>query len=226
MSREITIRSIQHFMYCPHRWGLMEIDCAWAENMFVTKANLMHERVHDPDRMYIAKGKKVYTSVPVYHDKEPYNLYGVTDCIELIPDTEGVSIEGVKGKYKLCIVEYKPSQAKGNLYREEDLMQVFAQKICVDYVFQCDCDAVLYYADTKKRVILPLKENFSDYDTKLQCLLLQMREYLQSGYVPPIQKGQNCSGCSMKDLCMPQKGKRYSFVESVRRIGLSEDALE
>ena len=53
-SEEITIRSIQHYMYCPHRWGLLEIDKAWAENVFVTKANLMHERVHDPDRHYTA----------------------------------------------------------------------------------------------------------------------------------------------------------------------------
>ena len=58
---EITIRSIQHYLYCPHRWGLMEIDKAWAENMYVTKANLMHERVHDPDQNYTIRGKKVYT---------------------------------------------------------------------------------------------------------------------------------------------------------------------
>ena len=69
---EITIRSIQHYLYCSHRWGLLEIDKAWAENVFVTKANLMHDRVHDPDRSYVSKGKKVYTSVPVYNDLEQY----------------------------------------------------------------------------------------------------------------------------------------------------------
>ena len=65
---EITIRSIQHYLYCPHRWGLLEIDKAWAENIFVTKANLMHGRVHDPDKQYHLKNKKVFTSVPVYND--------------------------------------------------------------------------------------------------------------------------------------------------------------
>lgn len=44
---QIPIRSIQHYMYCPHRWGLIEIGDVWAENAFVTKANLIHERVHD-----------------------------------------------------------------------------------------------------------------------------------------------------------------------------------
>ena len=61
---EITIRSIQHYLYCPHRWGLLEIDKAWAENFFVTKANLMHDRVHDPNRNYTARGKRIFTSVP------------------------------------------------------------------------------------------------------------------------------------------------------------------
>ena len=71
MSEEIAIRSIQHYMYCPHRWGLLEIDKAWAENGFVTKANLMHERVHNPENTYTARGKRIFTSVPLYQDEEP-----------------------------------------------------------------------------------------------------------------------------------------------------------
>lgn len=216
---EITIRSIQHFMYCPHRWGLLEIDKAWVENFFVTRANLMHERVHDPDREYTTKSKKVFTAVPVYHDGEEYNLYGVTDCLEFIKDKNGVSIDGSDETYRLCIVEYKPSQPKNGLYREEDLMQVFAQKICVDYVFGSECDGVLYYADTKKRVALPLKENYEQYDQRLRLLLTQMREYLNAGRIPPIRKGQKCSGCSMKDLCMPSMKKVPNLREEMRKMG-------
>lgn len=59
INTEITIRSIQHYLYCPHRWGLIEINDCWAENIFVTKANFLHERVHDPDKKYSLRGKKV-----------------------------------------------------------------------------------------------------------------------------------------------------------------------
>lgn len=116
------IRSIQHYFYCPHRWGLLEIDRAWAENVFVTKANLLHQRVHDPERSYAAKGKRVYTSVSVYYDAEEDSLFGVAD---------------------------------------------------------------------------------------LKALLAEMRAYLERGVIPPKKKGQKCSGCSLKDLCMPavKKGK-------------------
>ena len=98
-------------------------------------------------------------------------------------------------------------------------MQVFAQKICVDYVFGSECDGVLYYADTKKRVALPLKENYEQYDQRLRLLLTQMREYLNAGRIPPIRKGQKCSGCSMKDLCMPSMKKVPNLREEMRKMG-------
>lgn len=219
---EIAIRSVQHYMYCPHRWGLLEIDRAWAENSFVTKANLIHDRVHDPDRNYIAKGKKVYTSVPVYNDLDQYNLYGVVDCLEMTKDKQGISVDGSEEKYSICIVEYKPTKPKDREYHEEDLMQVFAQKICVDFVFGCDCNAALYYADVKKRVMLPLTENFAIYDRQLLELLREMRIDLEKGIIPPIRKGQKCSGCSMKDLCMPSAKHSMKLLSQIRKIQKEE----
>ncbi|MCI6996107.1 MAG: CRISPR-associated protein Cas4 [Eubacterium sp.] len=219
---EISIRSIQHYMYCSHRWGLLEIDKAWAENAFVTKANLMHNRVHDPERNYRSRGKKVYTSVPVYNDLDEYNLYGVTDCLEITEDKNGISIDGSQEKYNICIVEYKPTKPKNEEYHEEDLMQVFAQKICVDYVFGGNSEAVLYYADVKKRIKLPLKENFEVYNRQLIKLLEEMRINLEQGVIPPIRKGQKCNGCSMKDLCMPSVKKSKDFMSEIRKIQETE----
>lgn len=204
----ITIRSVQQYLYCPHRWGLMEIDCAWAENMFVTKANLLHERVHDPKASYSSNKKKCYTSVSVYNDKNEYNLYGITDCIEFIGN----------GNSNLCIVEYKPTKPKNKDYNFEDLMQVFAQKICVDYVFNCDSDGVLYYADVKKRIKLPLKENFVEYDDVLKKTLAEMRILLHEGKIPEINKKQYCSGCSMKDLCMPTLKAPVSVRKCIEKL--------
>lgn len=205
---DIAIRSIQHYLYCPHRWGLLEIDCAWAENVFVTKANLLHDRVHNPKASYSSSGKKCYTSVSVYNDKSEYNLYGVTDCIEVTGDE----------KCNLCIVEYKPTKPKNKDYNFDDLMQVFAQKICVDYVFNCDCDGVLYYADVKKRIRLPLKENFSEYDDILKRTLAEMRDLISKGKIPEIVKNRNCSGCSMKDICMPTLKTPVSVRDSIKKV--------
>lgn len=218
-SEEITIRSIQHYMYCPHRWGLLEIDKAWAENVFVTKANLMHERVHDPNRNYTARGRKVFTSVPVYNDLEEYNLYGVMDCLECKESKDGIDAFHDGKKYKLCIVEYKPTKSKQQTHRKDDLMQIFAQKICVDYVFHCDCETILYYADVKQRIPVDFTDSYREFDNELKDLLCEMRTNLREGIIPPIRKGQQCSGCSMKDLCMPSSLKKsYRFQKELQHV--------
>lgn len=218
MSEEITIRSIQHYLYCPHRWGLLEIEKAWAENFFVTKANFLHEHVHNDVFSYARRGRIVFPAIWVYCDVEPYHLFGVTDCIEAKKYSSGISIEGYPDRYQLCIVEYKPTQPKKEAYHMDDLMQVFAQKLCVDAIFGGDCDAELYYANTKKRVPLPIKENYAEYDEKLKNILQQMRQYLREGRIPAKQKGQKCSGCSLKDICMPSVKKVSKIQKEIHKL--------
>lgn len=214
---QIAIRNVQHYLYCAHRWGLLAIDQAWAENGFVTKANLLHERVHQPLK-FSGKGKKTFTSVSIYHDQPAYQLYGVTDCLEATEDKNGVPILGSSETYRLCVVEYKPTAPKGEAYHEDDLMQVFAQKICVDYVFGGDCDGVLYYADVKKRIQLPLRQHFAEYDQRLKSLLAEMRAHLAAGVIPKVPKGQRCSGCSLKDLCMPKRQMPSSTRARIQQL--------
>jgi CRISPR-associated exonuclease Cas4 len=215
MSTAITIRSIQHYLYCAHRWGLMTINQSWAENAFVTKANLLHERVHDFKNSYVLRGKKTFTSVSVYTDAEPYNMYGVVDCLEVKEAIRGITIPGYDKEYSLTIVEYKPKKPKIENFNEEDLMQIFAQKICVDAVFGGDCEAIIYYADVKRRVSLPLKEHFEEYDNKLRAVLQEMRINMAEGIIPPIKKKQYCNGCSLRDICMSSMKPIYSIRSTI-----------
>ena len=210
MTEQIALRDIQHFLYCPHRWGLMKIDCAWAENYFVVKANMLHDRVHDSKNSYTLRGRKVFTSIPVYCDLPEYDIAGITDCIEGEPSASGAKLDNTGRLYRLCIVEYKPTHPKGRDYNQDDAMQVFAQKVCVDSVFQCDSQAALYYADDKKRVYLPFQAERAKWDEALRLTLALMRGYLQSNTIPPIPQGQHCAGCSMKDMCMPTLRRRFA----------------
>ena len=118
-------------------------------------------------------------------------------------------------------MEYKPTQPKNCNYKEDDAMQVFAQKICVDYVFGGNCTAAIYYGNVKKRIELPLDECFMEYDAKLKSLLVEMRECLDKGIIPPKQKAQKCNGCSMKDLCIPSVKKTFSIKEEIKRLNKS-----
>ena len=62
-ARTINIRTIQHYMYCPRRWGLLEINNDWVENAFVVKADIMHGRVHDGSHSFSDKNKTVRSSI-------------------------------------------------------------------------------------------------------------------------------------------------------------------
>lgn len=187
---QISIRMLQHFLYCRHRWGLMEIDRAWAENAFIVKGNIIHERAHERG-CYALRRKKVYTDLDIWNDA--YGLYGKLDCLET-------------GSGRYTIVEYKPTHPRdGRPFRIEDALQVYAQKKCVDTMFGCDSAGVIYYADTKKRQEILFEE--MELEKLLTDTLAEMRACIDSGRIPPVPDRQVCSGCSMKDLCIPSSHK-------------------
>lgn len=210
----INIRNIQHYMYCPRRFALLEINDDWAENAFVVKANLQHQHVHDGSHSCSDSRKIVRSDITVYNDAPEYDIFGITDCIEFIRSSEGTELNGRDGRFQVRIIEYKPRAPKYGSFNETDAIQVFAQKICADSIWHCNCEAYIYYSDTRKRVKLPFDIEYEKYDIKLKELLAEMRKLLAEKRIPSRKKGQKCSGCSMTDICFP-KEKKYCVKDMV-----------
>lgn len=162
--------------------------------------------MHDPKRQYGSKNKKVYSALAVYNDAAPYYLYGIIDSLE------------ISSSHAVTIVEYKPTQPKNADFHYDDAMQIFAQKICADSIFACDCEAYIYYADTKKRVKLPFQDECASFNHDLIQILGEMRTYKQNGRIPPIQKSQKCNGCSLQDICMPRLKKSKSVEAEIKEL--------
>lgn len=196
----INIRDLQHFLYCPHRWGLIVIDKVWAENIFVIKSNLMHEKIHDSNRITYAKDKKTYNAVSIFNDG--LGVFGVTDSL-------------IIEKNKYILMEYKPTKPKSSDFNIDDALQVFAQKICVDFVFYTNSKGYLYYKNEKCKIQLPFEEEYDFYYNLLKEKIEMMRKYLIKNQIPPIKKGQKCSGCSLKDLCMPTRNSKYNLKQII-----------
>ncbi|MGN0578085.1 MAG: CRISPR-associated protein Cas4 [Ruminiclostridium sp.] len=213
----VNIRSIQHFLYCPRRFALLEVNDDWEENAFVVKANLMHEHVHDGSHSYSDSRKVVRSDIALYNDLPGYDIFGKADCIEFLRDKNGVKINGLEGNFSVSIIEYKPKAPKAEAFSATDAIQVFAQKICADFIWGCNSKAYIYYADTRKRVALPFDSEYVKYDEMLKKLLAKMRAVLRDSSIPARKKGEKCSGCSLQDVCFP-KTKSYS----VREIVMSE----
>ena len=196
----VSIREVQHFAYCPHRWGLIHIGCDWSENAFVNRAKLVHERV-DGGKPTALRGSIVERSVQVYDDE--WGLFGVLDALELKPSRQGVFIPKYRERFALTVIEYKPSVPRSEHALFADRMQLLAQKICADRVFGAECSVCFYYANTRKRVGVCFEE---EDQISLAEILRTIADCRREGRIPPPQKSAFCSGCSMKDICLPQAG--------------------
>lgn len=135
-------------MYCPRRFGLLEIENAWVENVSVVLANIMHENVHSGKHQFKSNNKVVLSSVTLYNDE--LDLYGVADCIEFCKNKDGVPIDGLDGKYTVRLVEYKPTQPKDGSIRETTRYRCLL-KNCVRTIFG--------NATVRGTYIMPIQEN-------------------------------------------------------------------
>lgn len=183
----IGIREFQHYLYCPRQWGLIQINQSWAENYYVTKANLIHNKVHTTGET-IKKSKQIIYSLPVYWDK--YDIYGVLDCAEIEDNN-------------FTIIEYKPKQNKEPSVA--DKLQLYIQKLCINHIFSdYSIESYFYYDNTKKRI----KIDFTNEEEKYWNIFTETREqiieYKLDGTIPIIAPNQNCNGCSLKDICFPK----------------------
>lgn len=202
---DITIRSIQQYLYCKHRFGLIHIDCQFEHNVHTYKGKLAHQNI-DLKKGVKSRGVMHENSVKVYYEDEEvgWNIYGVIDCLEFRQNKEGVYISKYDDFFNITIVEYKVTAPKDKKERYEDKMQLLAQKICIDKMFQTDTKTYFYYKDTKKRVSAEFVE--ADY-IFLKETIQNIKIWLEKQEIPPYDRNQNCSGCSMKNICLPKKKK-------------------
>lgn len=212
----IAIRNIQHFMYCPRRFALLEINRDWKENMFVVSANLMHEKVNNGSHSVHSQNLISMSNIRLYNDE--LDIYGVADCIEFKRSKNGVFISMLDGYFDVRVIEYKPTRPKNNEISETDAIQVFAQKLCADSLWGCKSEAYIYYSDVRKRTKLPFDEEYERYYSILIEIIDGMNDIYESGNIPSKRKVQKCSGCSMKDICIPLRNGKISLKDEICRL--------
>lgn len=193
----IAIRSLQHYLYCPHRWGMLYLDGQWQDNAFTVMAGQVHERVHAEKVLKQTARTSSFGGVTVYSDM--LGIYGKADLVEFVKDTNGIIIQGLDGRYSVNIVEYKPTQPK--MPSVADRIQLYAQCRCAAEIFKCQPKAYLYYADVRRRTLV----SFTEEDEKLLLkLVAEIDSFTEKQSAPPPVYGKKCNGCSLADSCMPR----------------------
>lgn len=200
----IPLSALQHYLYCPRQCALIHVERQWAENLFTAEGRLLHERSDKPGQGLRGKVRTI-TAMPIR--SFALGVAGIADVVEL---------RRVGNIWKPYPVEYKRGAPKAH---RADEVQLCAQALCLEEMFKTEIsEGALFYGKTRRRKPVA-------FDAELrrltQVAAAETRSLIAAGRTPaPVYETARCRGCSLAELCWPQRLSRRSSVAAwiARRI--------
>ncbi|SUD90572.1 CRISPR-associated protein Cas4 [Psychrobacter phenylpyruvicus] len=180
---------LQHYLFCPRQFALIELECAWEENIFTAEGQVMHEKVNSGGHDTRGAIKTVRT-LPLGH--RTLGLEGVADVVEYHANDDGSQTP--------YPIEYKRGRPKSH---RADEVQLCAQALCLEDMHQCHVpEGALFYGKTRRRHTVV----FDDELRQITVEAIQAcRHIIDSGKTPkPSYSTSKCRNCSLKDICHPK----------------------
>lgn len=180
---------LQHYLFCPRQFALIELECAWEENVYTAEGQVMHEKVNSGGHDTRGTIKTVRT-LPLGH--KALGLEGVADVVEYHTNEDGQQTP--------YPIEYKRGRPKSH---RADEVQLCAQAICLEDMHNCQVpEGALFYGKTRRRHTVT-------FDDELRQLTLDAindcRHIIETGHTPkPSYSTSKCRHCSLKDVCHPK----------------------
>jgi len=209
--RLIPVRMLNEFAYCP-RLCFIE----WVQSEFRDSADTVEGRYYHR-RVDTRKGRVSEEAFEAFH----------TSSVTLSGEEIGIVaridiLEGEKGK--VVPVEYKRGavpQVPENAY-EPERVQLCAQGLLLrENSYVCE-EGVLYFAGSRRRVVVPFDEELV---ARTRQLLVELRAMAEGCEIPPpLVDSPKCPRCSLVGVCLPDevnvlKGKEVT----VRRLYAGRD---
>lgn len=184
----IPLSALQHAVYCLRQAALIHLERLWAENRFTAEGDVLHA-VADKGGSRKARGVRRVLALPLACRR--LNLAGTADLVEFIPGPDGETA---------FPVEYK--RGKPKLHRADEV-QLCAQALCLEEMTGRPVpQGALFYAQTKRRVIVPFD---ADLRALTEATAADLAQVLDSGVTPPPTPHKSrCRACSLLELCRPQ----------------------
>ena len=220
-AERIPISAIKQFAYCKRRFALMFIDREWESNYKIVEGDILHEKVDDP---FIKESRGDLfrsRSVPVYSDC--YNIQGICDIIEFIRSNDtssdtssnesnaGVKVGNKKGLWLINPIDYKNGKPEKS---DADYYQLCAVALCLEEMFSTRIPSGdIYYGKLRRRVPVVFSDDLRE---KVAAAIEGISELLREQTIPSKAIDQNCSLCSLQNICMPGLfGRRGSVRKAV-----------
>ncbi|TEU30167.1 CRISPR-associated protein Cas4 [Alkanindiges illinoisensis] len=193
----IYLSRLQHYLYCPRQFALIELEDIWTENYFTASGQVLHQRVNQQDQQ---KRGKIRTAWALPLASERLGIEGVADVVEFHRQPDGSELP--------YPIEYKRGKPKSH---QADEVQLCAQALCLEEMQNVVIpQGALFYGETRRR------QNI-EFDQQLQDLTLNTiqacREIVKTGSTPAaIFDSKKCRACSLIELCHPKKFKKSASL--------------
>lgn len=197
----LALSGIQHFAFCRRQWALIHIEQEWSDNLLTAQGDLMHERAHDESLR--EKRGDVLTVRGLTVRSAELGVWGKCDVVEFHRTSQGFTLPGEEGLWRVVPVEYKHGRAKAG---DEDRLQLCVQAMCLEDMFVCDIpEAFLFYGSTRSRERVELAPALRE---TAASMLQEMHGFYKRGWVPRARRTKSCKACSLAELCLPKASGR------------------
>ena len=139
-------------------------------------------------------------------------LSGKCDVVEFHLAPEWISLRGEVGLWLPYPVEYKRGKPKSH---QADELQLCAQAMCLEEMLCCTIpEGALFYGEPRRRSIVSFSPQLRQ---SVQSFSDEMHQYYRRGYTPKAKPSKSCNACSLKELCLPQMGRRGTVAGYLRK---------
>jgi CRISPR-associated protein Cas1 len=191
--RLIPARMLNEFVYCPRLFYLEWVDDRWADNDDTAQGQFVHRAVDKPGgHMPEPNEADLLREVRSLRVESPrFGLVAVIDRIEG-DDGSVVPVDFKKGR-----------PDKEGMPWPADRAQILVQAVLLREAGYDVRRALLYYAQTRQRVHVPVDDSAAD---EVASLVAEARQVASSPRAPlPLVESPKCPRCSLVGLCLPDE---------------------
>ncbi len=199
----IYLSRLQHYLFCPRQYALIELENIWAENQFTAEGQVLHQRVNQADQ---EKRGDIRTVWALRLSHVELGIEGVADVVEYHKQADGSETP--------FPIEYKRGKPKTH---RADEVQLCAQALCLEDMHGITVpEGALFYGEVRRRHAVIFDTELRDLTLKT---ILACRAIVQTQCTPSADyQAKKCNACSLIDLCHPKGFKKSAAVWLAKQL--------
>lgn len=214
----LQLSGIQHYVFCPRQWALMQLEQVWADNFLTAEGTLLHKNVDNPF-VRETNGSSTLTLRGLRIASPRLGLTGIADAVEIYPFQEAPTRkhELLKSKlYDALPIEYKRGKPKTS---DCDRIQVAAQAMLLEEMLGITINkGAIFYWEERHREYVDISPQLRD---NVIHAAQEMHDIVEADHLPSAIKKRHCRSCSLFDFCLPSltgKSAKKFITDSLQSI--------